>query len=83
MSLSQSAKFVSRNAENNDTFIKYWIKVYWNRKSKYRTDSDGNDVRVFVDTGTNLNTLSRRQFIAFLDENLHLEYIEGRFEVSG
>ena len=34
-------------------------------------------MRVFVDTGSNVNTMSRRQFVAFLDENLDLEYEEG------
>ena len=28
---------------------------------------------VFVDTGTNVNTMSRRQFVAFLHENLRLD----------
>ena len=39
----------------------------------------GKDMRVFVDTGTNVITISRRQFVAFLDANLDLEYVEGPF----
>ena len=34
------------------------------------TEAEGKDVRVFVDTGENVNTMSRRQFIAYLDANL-------------
>ena len=32
------------NAEKNDPFIKYWIKVYGNRKSEDGRDAEGNDV---------------------------------------
>ena len=34
---------------------------------------------MFVDTGSNVNTMSRIQLIAFLDANVDLEYVEGRF----
>ena len=43
-------------------------------------DAEENDVWLFIDTGANVNTtMSRRQFIAFLDENLDLDYLEGPF----
>ena len=43
-------RFSDLNAERNDSFISYWIKVYVNGKSEDGTCSEGNDVRVFVDT---------------------------------
>ena len=51
--------------------------MYGNRKSEGWATSEGKDVRFFVDNGANVNTISRRQFIALLDENFDLEYIEG------
>ena len=59
----------------SNTGLKY--KVYGNRKSEDGVYSKGKDVRVFVDTGANLNSMSRRQFLAFLDANLDLDYIKG------
>ena len=32
-----------------------------------------------MDTGANVNTMFRRQFLAFLDENFDLDYVEGPF----
>ena len=34
-------------------------------------------MRVFVDTGANVNTMSRSQLVAFLDANVDFDYIEG------
>ena len=69
-------------ADDNDPFIRYWIKVYGNQKSEDGRESERKDVRVFVDTGANVNTMSRRQFVAFLDSNLDLEGPFGGLEVK-
>ena len=37
-----------------------------------RTESDEKYMQVFVGTGANVNTMSRTQFIAFLDTNLDM-----------
>ena len=66
-------RFLDLNAENNDPFIRYWIIVYGNRKSEVGTDSEGKDVRVFLDTGANVDIMSRRQFLTFLDANFDLD----------
>ena len=42
-------------------------------------NSGGKDVRVFVDTGANVNTISRSQFIAFLDDNVDIYFVGGPF----
>jgi len=34
---------------------------------------------LFVDTGANVNTMSRSQHIAFLDANADFDYVEGLF----
>ena len=53
-------RFSNLTAEENDPFIRYWIKVNGNRGLGHGVDADGKDVRVFVDTGANVNTMSRR-----------------------
>ena len=53
--------------------------MYGNLRLEDGRKSEGKDVRVFVDTGANVNSTFRRQFVAFLDENLDLEYVEGPF----
>jgi hypothetical protein len=40
---SNSHSFLDFNAEDNDPFIKYWIKVYGNQRSGDLTESEGND----------------------------------------
>ena len=35
------------------------------------------EARVLVDTGANMNTISRRQVTAFLDASFDLEYVDG------
>jgi hypothetical protein len=65
--------------EENDPFIRYWIKVYGNRGLGNGVDAEGKDVRVFVDTGANVNTMSRSQIVAFLDANVDFDYLEGPF----
>ena len=50
----KSIRFSDFTAEDNDSFIKYWIKVYGNRRSE--NEFLGKDVQVFVDTGANVNT---------------------------
>ena len=42
-------------------------------------DAEGKDLRVFVDTGSNVNTKSRSQLIAFLDANVDFDNMEGPF----
>ena len=42
-------------------------------------DSEGKDARDFVDIGANVNTMSIRKFIPFLDEKLNLDFLEGPF----
>ena len=66
--------FSDLTAEDNYPFIRYWIKFYGNRRSEDRTESDGIEVRIFVDIGANVNIMSRRQFVSFLDVNLDLDY---------
>ena len=65
--------------EDNDPFIRYWIKVYENRGLGNAVEAEGKDVRVFVDTGSNVNTMCRSQLIAFLDANVNFDYVEGPF----
>ena len=72
-------RFSDLTMEEKDPFIRYWIKVYGNRGLGNGIDAEGKDVRVFVDTGANVNTMSRRQLIAFLDCYVDFEYIEGPF----
>jgi hypothetical protein len=72
-------RFSDLTMEDNDPFIRYWIKVYGNQGLGNGADAEGKDVRVFVDTGANVNTMSRRQFMAFFDWNMDFEYIEGPF----
>ena len=74
--------------EEKDPVIRYWTKVYGNRGLGNGVDVEGKDVRVFVDTGANVNTMSRSQLVAFLDSNVDFEFSEGPFggvgsEVSG
>ena len=57
----------------------YIYIVYENRTSEDGTDSEVKDVRVFVDTGANVNTMSIRQFLAFMNANIDQDYIEGPF----
>ena len=59
--------------------IRYWIKVHGNRGLGNGVDAEGKDVRVFVDTEANVNTMSRSQRIAFLDANVGFDYVEGPF----
>ena len=59
----------------SNTGLKY--KVYGNRKSEDGAFMKGKDMRVFVDTGANVNSMSRRQFLAFLDANLDPDFIKG------
>jgi hypothetical protein len=70
--------FSDLTAEDYDPFIGYWIKVYGNRRSEDGSESEGKDVRV-LDTCANVNTMSRRRFVAFLYANLDLEYAESPF----
>ena len=49
-------RFSDLTAEDNDPFIRYWIKVYGNRGLGNGVDAEGKDVRVFVDTGANVST---------------------------
>jgi len=72
-------RFSDLTAEDNDPFIRYWIKVYRKRRFEDGADSGGKDVRVFVDTASNVSIMSKRQFIAFLDANLGPECIDGPF----
>ena len=41
--------------------------------------AEGKDVWVFVDTGANVNMMSRSQLIAFLDVNVDFDYGKGPF----
>ena len=50
-----------------------------NRRSEDGRESEEKNVRVFVDTVANVNTMSRRQLIEFLGANLDLDYLEGPF----
>ena len=38
-------RFSNRTAEDNDPFIRYWIKVYGNRRSEDGSEFEGKDVR--------------------------------------
>ena len=51
--------------------------MYGNRGLDNGVEAEGNDVRVFVDTGANVNTMPRSQLVAFLDENVDFDYVEG------
>ena len=50
--------------------------MYGNRGLGNGVDEEGKDVRVFVDTGANVNTMSRSQLIAFLDANVDFDNVE-------
>jgi hypothetical protein len=69
--------FSDLTAGDNDPFNRYSIKVYVNRKLANGVDAEGKDVRVFVDTGANVNTMSRSRLVAFLDSNVDFDYVEG------
>ena len=63
-------RFSDLTMEEKDPFIRYWIiSVYGNRGLGNRVDEKGKDVRVFVDTGANVNTMSRSQLVAFFDND--------------
>ena len=72
-------RFSDLTAEDNDPFIRYWIKVYGNRGLGNGVDAEGIEktprkgVRVFVDTGANVNTMSRSQLVTFLDANVDFD----------
>ena len=51
-------RFSDLTAEENDPFIRYWINVYGNRGLGHGVDAEGKDVRVFVVTRANFNTMS-------------------------
>ena len=72
-------RFSDLTAEDNDPFIRYWIKVYGNRGLGNGIDAEGKDVRVFFDTGANVNTMSRSQLIAFLGGNEDFDCVKGPF----
>ena len=72
-------RFSDLTMEEKDPFIRYWTNVYGNRGLGNGVDAKGKDVRVFVDTGANVNTMSRSQLIAFLDANMDFKYVEGPF----
>ena len=71
-------RFSDLTTEENDPFIRYWIRLYGNwGLGDGIEEAEGNDVRVYMDTGANVNTMSRSQLIAFLDAN---DYVEGPFK---
>ena len=72
-------RFFDLTMEEKDPFIRYWIKLYGKRGLGNGVDDEGKDVRVFVDTGANVNTMSRSQLVAFLDANVDFDYIEDPF----
>ena len=72
-------RFSDLTTEDYDPFIRYWIKVYNNRRSEGGIDLERKYVRFFVKTGANVNTISRRHVTAFLEANLDLEYVDGLF----
>ena len=72
-------RFSDLTMEENDRFIRYWIKVYGYRGLGNGVDAEGKDVRVFVDTRTNVNTMSRSQLVAFMDANVDFDHEEGPF----
>jgi len=72
-------RFSDLTMEENDPFIRYWINFYGNRRLGNGVDAEGKDVRVFVDTGANVNTMSRSQLVVFLDANVDFDNVEGPF----
>ena len=64
------------NRSDPELFIQYWIKVY-DLAGPVRDGHPGYLAHVFVDTGANYNTISRRFFYELVANGLVEEFIKG------
>jgi hypothetical protein len=70
-------RYSDLNSSEEDSFIRHWILVLDLDEERMGWTDDGNLVRVFVDTGANINTISRRYLDQLRDLNVKLEMIPG------
>ena len=65
------------NRDDPDPFLRYWIKIYDLAGPVRDTLHPGYLTHVFVDTGANCNTISRRFFDDLVGRGLVSEFIKG------
>ena len=66
-------RFSDLTIDDNDPFVRYWIKVYKNQRSGDGIDFEGK-MRESLST---LELMQIQQLTEFLDANLDLEYVYG------
>jgi hypothetical protein len=63
--------------DSSDAFIRHWVQ-FFNRNGEPRTmDNESQPVRIFVDTGANVNTISRMFMRVLENSELQMRFIKG------
>jgi hypothetical protein len=63
--------------EQDDHFIRHWIMVFGLHTPVRTMENEGKEVRIFVDTGANVNTISRQFMNILKNDGLEMAFIPG------
>ena len=69
------------DSEREDPFIRYWFILSDLGQLRIGPHNEGHLAKIFVDTGANCNTISRKFYSTLLDQGLKCSLIQGPLKV--
>jgi len=73
-------RYPDLNAEREDPFMRYWIILSDRGQLRIGPHNEGRLAKIFVDTGADCNTISRKFYFTLLDQGLKCALILGPSE---